>query len=84
VRARGGIVVVIAHRPSAIAGVDQVLVMGEGRVQSLGPKEEVLSRVLRPVPAATAEPRLPHAAPLHAASLQAASLKVVDTLGVAS
>jgi ATP-binding cassette subfamily C protein len=72
VRARGGIVVVIAHRPSAIAGVDLVLVMGEGRVQSLGPKDEVLSRVLRPVPAA--EPRLP----------QAASLKVVDSLGVAS
>ncbi|RDI49529.1 type I secretion system permease/ATPase [Microvirga subterranea] len=81
VRARGGIVVVIAHRPSAIAGVDQVLVMGEGRVQSLGPKEEVLSRVLRPVPAA--EPRLPQAAPLQAAPLQAASLKVVDSLGVA-
>ena len=27
VRARGGIVIVVAHRPSAIAGVDQVLVM---------------------------------------------------------
>jgi PrtD family type I secretion system ABC transporter len=51
IRARGGIVVVIAHRPSALAGVDQVLVMGEGRVQSFGPKDEVLSKVLRPVPA---------------------------------
>ena len=49
VRARGGIVVVVAHRPSALAGVDQVLVMAEGRAQALGPKDEVLGRVLRPV-----------------------------------
>ena len=30
VRARGGIVVVVAHRPSAIAGVDLLLVMNQG------------------------------------------------------
>ena len=30
VRARGGIVVVIAHRPSALAAVDLVLVMADG------------------------------------------------------
>jgi ATP-binding cassette subfamily C protein PrsD len=47
VRERKGIVVVIAHRPSAIAGVDQILVMNQGRVQSLGPKDEILSRVLQ-------------------------------------
>jgi ATP-binding cassette subfamily C protein len=64
IRARGGIVVVIAHRPSALAGVDQVLVMGEGRVQSFGPKEEVLSKVLRPVPAPQAEPRVASATSL--------------------
>jgi len=45
VRARGGIVAVIAHRPSAIAGVDYILVMAKGRQQQFGPKEEVLSRV---------------------------------------
>lgn len=48
VRRRGGIVVVIAHRPKALEGVNQVLVIGEGRVQSFGPKEEVLGKVLRP------------------------------------
>ena len=65
IRARGGIVIVIAHRPSALAGVDLVLVMGEGRVQSFGPKEEVLSKVLRPVPASQApEPRVASVAPL--------------------
>jgi ATP-binding cassette subfamily C protein len=47
VRSRGGIVVVIAHRPSTLAGVDQVLVMGEGKVQVVGAKEEVLRKVLR-------------------------------------
>jgi ATP-binding cassette, subfamily C, type I secretion system permease/ATPase len=48
IRARGGICIVIAHRPSAVAGVDHVLVMGEGKVQAFGPKDEVLSKVLRP------------------------------------
>jgi len=47
VRARGGILIVIAHRPSALAGIDQVLVMRDGKVQSFGGKDEVLSKVLR-------------------------------------
>jgi PrtD family type I secretion system ABC transporter len=47
VRARGGIVVVVAHRPSAIAGVDLLLMMHQGRGQAFGPKDEVLSRVLQ-------------------------------------
>jgi PrtD family type I secretion system ABC transporter len=66
IRARGGVVVVIAHRPSALAGVDLVLVMGEGRMQSFGPKDEVLSKVLRPVPAPQAEPRVATAMALKA------------------
>ena len=55
-RARGGIVVVVAHRPSALAGVDLVLMMAEGRVQAFGPKDEVLAKVLRPVPVAPPTP----------------------------
>jgi PrtD family type I secretion system ABC transporter len=47
VRRRGGIVVVIAHRPKALDGVDHVLVLAEGRVQSFGRKEDVLNKVLR-------------------------------------
>jgi len=47
VRERKGIVIVVAHRPSAIAGVDQLLVMNKGRVQAFGPKDEVLSKVLQ-------------------------------------
>jgi len=48
VRRRRGIVMVIAHRPSALAGVDLVLALANGQMQALGPKEEVLRRVLRP------------------------------------
>jgi PrtD family type I secretion system ABC transporter len=48
VKQRGGIVIVIAHRPGALAAVEQVLVMAEGRSQAFGPKDEVLKRVLRP------------------------------------
>ena len=47
VRARNGVVVVVAHRPSAIASVDQLLMMNQGRVQAFGPKDEVLAKVMR-------------------------------------
>jgi len=46
VRERGGIIVVVAHRPSALAGLDLVLVMANGGAVSLGPKDEVLSKVV--------------------------------------
>ena len=48
VRARGGIVVVVCHRPSALAGVDIVLVMLNGRQQAFGPKEQVLQAPQQP------------------------------------
>lgn len=51
IRARGGIAIVVAHRPSALAGINMVLVMTEGRVQAFGPKDEVLKKALRPPPA---------------------------------
>jgi ATP-binding cassette subfamily C protein len=47
VRARKGIVVVVAHRPSAIASVDQLLMVNQGRAQAFGPKDEVLAKVMR-------------------------------------
>jgi ATP-binding cassette subfamily C protein len=50
VRERGAIVIVIAHRQSALAAVDQVLVLVQGRQQALGPKDDVLRAVLRPTP----------------------------------
>lgn len=48
VRARGGIAIVVAHRPSALASLDRVLVMANGRIQAFGPKNEILNRITRP------------------------------------
>jgi ABC-type protease/lipase transport system fused ATPase/permease subunit len=48
VKRRGGIVVVIAHRPSALAAVDTVAVVQNGRMTAFGPKEEVLAAILHP------------------------------------
>ncbi len=42
VRARGGIAVVIAHRPSALVAVDLVAVIQNGRLAAFGPKDEIL------------------------------------------
>ncbi len=64
VRARGGIVIVIAHRPSALAAANMVLMMNEGRMQAFGPKDEILAQILRK------ESRQPQIA-------NAASLKIV-------
>jgi ATP-binding cassette subfamily C protein len=50
-RARGAIVVVVAHRPVGIEAVDQLLVLKDGRMQAFGPKETVLGQVLQRVPA---------------------------------
>ena len=50
-RRRGAIVIVIAHRPSALAAVEQVLVLSEGQQMRFGRKDEVLRAVLRPVAA---------------------------------
>jgi PrtD family type I secretion system ABC transporter len=47
VRERKGIIIDVTHRPSAIAGVDQILVMSKGRMQTFGPKDEILPKVLQ-------------------------------------
>ena len=54
VRARGGIVVIVAHRSSALVAVDFVMTMLHGRQQAFGPKEEVMSLVTRRESAPTA------------------------------
>jgi PrtD family type I secretion system ABC transporter len=45
VRDRRGIVVVVAHRPSALANLNKVLVLQRGEVQAFGPREEVLKGI---------------------------------------
>ena len=46
VTARGGIAIVVAHRPSALAGVDTILAMSNGRLQAFGPKEDIMKKFL--------------------------------------
>ena len=43
-KARNITTVIVAHRPSAIANADRLLILNEGRVQALGPKDEILQR----------------------------------------
>jgi ABC-type protease/lipase transport system fused ATPase/permease subunit len=47
VRARGGIVIIVAHRASALAAVDHVLAMVRGTQQAFGPKDEVVTKAVR-------------------------------------
>jgi ABC-type protease/lipase transport system fused ATPase/permease subunit len=60
VRKRGGIAIVIAHRRSALAAVDQVLALAQGRPQAMGPRDEVLAKLFRPqqAPPAAAAPQM--------------------------
>jgi PrtD family type I secretion system ABC transporter len=45
----GVTVVVIAHRPSLLAGVDKLLVLKDGVAEMFGPRAEVMARVTRGV-----------------------------------
>lgn len=44
-RRRGNTVVVMTHRPSAIAAVDMILMLRDGRVEDFGVKEDVIKRL---------------------------------------
>lgn len=50
VRRRGGIVVVITHRPKSLDAIDKLLVVGNGTVQAFGDRDDVLRKVLRNSP----------------------------------
>ena len=63
VRLRGGIVVVIAHRASALTAVDKIMIISDGHLECLGPKDEVLRRLVKPPAAVSAQRDLPTATP---------------------
>ena len=48
-RAKGCVVVVMAHRPSALASVNKILLLHQGRMAKFGDKDEVLHGTPRPV-----------------------------------
>jgi PrtD family type I secretion system ABC transporter len=45
---QGVTVVIIAHRPSLLTGVDKLLVLRDGMVEMQGPRAEVIARLARP------------------------------------
>lgn len=47
-RARGAIVILVAHRPSALVEVDLLLWLENGTVRALGPKADLLPRLTAP------------------------------------
>ncbi|TRD22609.1 type I secretion system permease/ATPase [Palleronia caenipelagi] len=47
IKARGGAVIIMAHRPSAIQSCDRILVVDQGMRRAFGPKNEVLQQVLQ-------------------------------------
>jgi PrtD family type I secretion system ABC transporter len=51
-REQGVTVVIIAHRPSLLRGVDKLLVLRDGAVDLFGPRAEVLARMTRAAPPA--------------------------------
>jgi PrtD family type I secretion system ABC transporter len=56
-RSNGSIVIVISHRPSALAVLNMAMVLYEGKAIAFGPCEEIFARIRetgRPVPAARA------------------------------
>ncbi len=58
IRERGGISIVVAHRPSALAGADLVLAMGQGRLVEFGPRDEILEKLRQSASAKTRPMRL--------------------------
>lgn len=52
IRSRGGIAIVIAHRPSALAAVDMIGVIQNGRLAAYGPKDEIFAQQLKSKPGA--------------------------------
>lgn len=50
-KARGATVLIVAHRTGILAGVDRLLVMRDGAIERLGPREEVLAKLAgKPAP----------------------------------
>lgn len=55
-RARGAIVIVVAHRPAILSQVDYIMLMGEGQVRQIGARDEMLER-LKLLPERPAAPK---------------------------
>jgi len=52
-------VVVVSHKPNVFRTADKMLVLRNGRVEMFGPRDQVMSRIVQPAPAAP--PAIPQA-----------------------
>lgn len=57
-KARGAIVIIVAHRPAVLTRVDYIMVMANGQIRDYGTRTEILSRLklLPPQPPAAQQP----------------------------
>ena len=84
VRARGGIVVLIAHRKSAIGTVNKLVAIMDGKQVAFGPKDQVLAQISQPQQqGAPGRPPMPPQAPAAAdpAGQRRTDIKVVSDAG---
>jgi ABC-type protease/lipase transport system fused ATPase/permease subunit len=79
-RKRGATVIVVAHRPSALAAIDTLLMLKDGKQVAFGPKEEVLAKVLQNGPSQS-ERRAPARATAPGAMQTASTLSIVSDTG---
>jgi PrtD family type I secretion system ABC transporter len=54
-RQQGSVVIVMAHRPSALAAVDKILMLRDGRMTDFGSKQDVINRVAQAAQSAPAQ-----------------------------
>ncbi|HRY06378.1 MAG TPA: type I secretion system permease/ATPase [Hyphomicrobiaceae bacterium] len=78
IRRRGGIAVVVAHRPSTLASLNKILVIANGQVQDFGPRDDVLRRVLKSQTAGSGAPGQEAHAPAATKALAADAREVAD------
>ena len=48
-KSNGSTVVIISHKPSIFRAADKILVLREGRVDMFGPRDQVMSRLTKPI-----------------------------------
>jgi len=47
-KARGATVVIVSHKASVFRAADKMLVLRDGRMEAFGPRDQVLSRIMKP------------------------------------
>ncbi|WP_374573198.1 type I secretion system permease/ATPase [Phenylobacterium sp.] len=54
-KARGATIIIVSHKPSVFRSADKILMLRDGRQEAFGPRDQVLSRVIKPAEVRTVE-----------------------------